>query len=109
MSDREFRIHDPRMLAAIAEIKELVLAHYPGTTFSVGPGEDPGTVWVWARVDVDDTDEVGELVDDRFLDRMIEERIPLLFIPIRTRERIAASRRDHPSKHGELAPTGTQP
>lgn len=61
MIDAPFTVTDPTLLAAINEMQRTIEGSYPGTTFSLEPGEDPGTVWMWATVDVDDTGEVFDL------------------------------------------------
>lgn len=97
MTGFEEIIADPRMAGAIEEIQQAVLARHPTTIFRVEPGEDPGSVWMWATVDVDDTDEVFDLVSDRLLDLQLERGIPLVFMPVWTPERIAANLRErHP-------------
>lgn len=102
-------VADPRMAAAIDEIQRTVDERYPGTTYSVEPGEDPGTVWMWAEVDVDDSDEVYDLVAERLLDLKIEHGIPLLFIPIWTRARNDAYWRDYLASRSRSTLSGNSP
>lgn len=80
----------PGMQAAIAEMQTLIREHHPTATFRVSRGEAPGSVFLTATVDVDDTDDVFDLVVDRLLDLQVEEGVPLQVIPVRTPERIAA-------------------
>ena len=109
MSELQASLADPRMADAIAEIQQTVLARYPGTTFKITSGEDPGTVWMWATVDVDDSDEVYEFVEERLLDLLLKERVPVHFIPIWTQERNDAYLRERSGRGRALASTGTAP
>jgi hypothetical protein len=80
----------PRMQAAIAELQELIRAHHPSVTFTVGEAWDPDGVYVRAIVDVDDSDEITELFIDRMIDLQVEDGLPLYVVPVRTPERRAA-------------------
>jgi hypothetical protein len=82
---------DPRMQAAIKEIQNLILAKFPGTTFTVGEWDEPGSVYMRAIVDVDDTDEVTELFIDRLVDFQVDENLPIYVVTVRTPERRAAA------------------
>lgn len=84
-------IVDPHIQAAIKEIQELILAKFPGTTFTVGEWDEPGSVYMRAIVDVDDTDEVTELFIDRLVDFQVEENLPIYVVTVRTPERRAAA------------------
>lgn len=84
-------IIDPHMQAAIKEIQELILAKFPGTTFTVGEWDEPSSVYMRAIVDVDDTDEVTELFIDRLVDFQVDENLPIYVVTIRTPERRAAA------------------
>jgi len=109
MSDFDDALADPRIAARIEAIRKTVLEHYPGTTFTLSPGEGPGTVWLWAAVDVDDTDEVWELVADQTVDFVVDGRSPLLFIPVWTTKRSEAYWHQREAERRALAPTGTAP
>ncbi len=109
MSDLRASLADPRMADAIVELQQTVLARYPGTIFEVTSGEDPGTVWMWATVDVDDSDEVYDFVAERLLDLQIDEGLPLHFMPVWTQERNDAYLRERAARGRALAPTGTEP
>ena len=78
------------------EMKALIRARYPQATFAAGYGEDPVGVYLTARVDLEDTDEVVDVYIDRLVDLQIEEGLPLHVLPLRTPERIAALLRDRP-------------
>lgn len=83
---------DLKMQAAVTELQELIRAHYPTATFTVGEAENPDGVYMRAIVDVDDTDEVTEVFIDRMIDLQVEDGLPLYVVPVRTPARIAALR-----------------
>lgn len=74
--------NDPRIQAALAELRALILRHFPDTTFIVHRGEEP-VVGIYLRpiVDVEDLDEVGELVTPRLVDMQVEEGLPIYVFP----------------------------
>ena len=81
---------DPPMTAAIDDLRSLISARYPSTTFELAEGEDPDGLYLTATVDVDDPDEVVDLFVERLTDLQVEDGLPLYVIPIRTPERRAA-------------------
>src|SRR5918912_1360333 len=84
-------ITDPRVLAAVTELEELVRSRYPDATFRVGRGQDdPEAVHVYATVDLEDTEPVVDLVIERELELHLTEGLPVQVIPLRTPERNAA-------------------
>jgi hypothetical protein len=84
-------ITDPRVLAAVNELEELVRSRYPDATFSVGRGQDdPEAIHVYATVDLEDTEPVVDLVIERELELLLDEGLPVQVIPLRTPERNAA-------------------
>ena len=95
----------PRIREAIEGFQDLIIAHFPGTTFLVSTGNDPVGVYQDAVVDLDDPDEVMDLIIDRLLTVQIEERLPLYVIPMRTPERAAAV---YARDYARPAPTETE-
>ncbi len=91
MDDEPFEITDPRMQAAVEEIRTLILAHFPTTTFEVGEAEEADSVYMRAIVDVDDTDDVIAVFLDRLVDVQVDENLALYVVPVRTPERRAAA------------------
>lgn len=83
---------DPRIQAAVAELQDMIRAHYPSTVFTVGEAEDPDGIYVRAVVDVDDPDEVAEVFIDRMIDLQVEDGLPIYVVPVRTPAREAAER-----------------
>ncbi len=80
----------PRIDQAVSQLQSMILERYPTATFDVLPGDDPEGAYVWATVDVDNTDQVLDVVLDRLLDLQVEEGLPVHVIPIRTPERVQA-------------------
>ncbi len=92
MNDDRFEITDPKMQAAVDELQQLILAHFPLTTFTVGEAEEPDGVYMRAIVDVDDADEVADVFMNRLVDFQVEENLPIHVVTVRTPERRAALR-----------------
>jgi hypothetical protein len=108
MSHEQLRVDDPRITQALNELADLVRRHHPEATFQVAPAQDdPSIVHLLARVDVEDTEEVAELVMDRMIQMQVDEGLPIYVIPLRTPERIAAlreARSRQPRPRGEYVP-----
>jgi hypothetical protein len=73
----------PKMHAAMAEIKDLILQHFPDATFDSGPGEDPVGMYLIATVDLEDLGPVEDVFIDRLVDLQVDEGIPLYVITSR--------------------------
>lgn len=84
--------YDPRIEAALVELRALIARRYPDAIFDVAHGEDPEGVYLTAYVDVDDTDEVVDLFVERLLALQIEDGLSVYVIPLR-----ADSRRQAPA------------
>jgi hypothetical protein len=101
VNDDDISEDDLRVQAALAELREMILERYPTATFEVGRDPDHGaSIFLYATVDLDDPDEVGDLVIDRLLELQIDEALPVHVIPLRTPARILAElrSRQEPSK-----------
>jgi len=76
-----------RVREAADELKAMIRQQYPNAQFQLVRAADQQRSWhLRAMVDVDDPDEVGDLVSDREIDMLVEERIPIHVIPVRWRE-----------------------
>jgi hypothetical protein len=83
---------DERTQEAIQEVRRIIAARYPTTTFELArAADDPRSIHLLVVADVDDPDEVGELVIDRVVALQVDEGIPLHVIPLRTPERVQAA------------------
>jgi hypothetical protein len=93
--NKEQPIHrNEKTTHAVSELAGIITKHYPSAQFALAPGSDePHSSTVLATVDVADPDEVLEKVLDRVVELNVEEGIPVHVVPLRTPERIAASRR----------------
>lgn len=101
MMNDQHMIADPRMRAAVAELQELILAHFPSTTFEVGEADYPDEVYMRAIVDVDDTDDVIAIFLDRLVGLPVDENLPIWVAP----ERIpAANHLEQKTRYRELSP-----
>lgn len=86
----------------INEIKQLVHEKFPDAEFRVGKGPEPGT-YLYATVDVADTDEVRNVVLERIVDIQVDEGLDLYFLPLRPPEKVLA---DFDRKKAERANRG---
>lgn len=80
---------DPRIVAAIDELRGLISARFPSADFRVGLGEDPEGVYLRAVVDVEDRGEVVDVFLDRLVDFQLDGGLPLYVVVGRTQERNA--------------------
>lgn len=87
-NDRERELlADPKMQAAIEELKAIILEKYPSATFTVGWDEDPDGIYIDATVDVEDRTEVIDVYSDRLVDLQVFGGLPLFVVPVRTPEK----------------------
>lgn len=68
---------DPRLQAALAELRTLIAARYPDACFSTYRGEDPDGIYLKAIVDVEDLDDVTDLFMDRLVELQVEGGLPV--------------------------------
>jgi hypothetical protein len=95
MNPEHQRPLDPPVLAALDELKGIILRHHPSASFTVSRGNDePGNIHLNAVIDSDDPDQVLDLLSDRLVELQTDERIPVYVIPLRTPERILAAMRE---------------
>lgn len=109
--------NDPRVQAALAELRERILRHYPAATFDVFLGAEGDLIWLRAIVDVDDLDEVTDIVLQRVVHVQVEEGIPVGVLGGWTDERLAeyyrqlaatrAATRDATTSRGAITGAGT--
>lgn len=64
---------DPRVQAALAELRELIARRFPDACFEIVHRDDPEGIYLIATVDVDDLDEVTGTVLSRMVDMQILE------------------------------------
>jgi len=89
MTTQPISEQDPKVRAALEELKNLIWTKWPSATFEVSRGEDnPHAVHLDAIVDVDDTDEIMDLVIGRLLELQLDEGVPIHVIPTRPIARV---------------------
>lgn len=94
MSKEYLETLDPKVLAAVTELQQLVSAKYPSAIFYVAPGEEsPESTYVTATVDIEAPDDVVDLVIERVLAMQLDDGIPVHLIPIRTINRVLEMRK----------------
>lgn len=81
---------DPRIQAALKELRALITAQYPEARFSVARGDDPDGIYLTPEIDVEDLDEVDAAYADRLLDMQVEEGLPVYVVPVWPLERVRA-------------------
>lgn len=72
---------DPRIQAAIQELRALLLARFPEASLKVVHRDDPNGIYIIATVDADDSDEVFEAVAPRMVDMQSDEGLPVYVVP----------------------------
>ncbi|MBA2276288.1 MAG: hypothetical protein H0W06_00880 [Chloroflexia bacterium] len=101
---------DPRIQAAVAELRERILEHYPAATFEVVRGEDPEGIYLIPTIDVDDLEEVATVFEPRLVDMQVEEGLPVYVFPDwpleRIREQLRQKARDRATSE-TVVPTPT--
>lgn len=81
---------DPRLEAAVAELRDAIFDRYPSATFELTQGYDPVGMYLVPTVDVEDTEEVADVVADRLLALQLDEGVPIYVFPVRPLGRILA-------------------
>jgi len=97
MSPPRFDRDDPRIQAALTELRGLIAARYPEATFEVYDDvEDPEGIYLDATVDVESIFDVIDLVSDRMVDIQVDDGLPVYVVVSRPPERVAAMLREMP-------------
>ena len=81
---------EPRLQAALEELRGIIGRHVPTATFTVTRGEDPTGIYLTPVVDVEDWDEVTDVFLDRLIELQVEEGLPVYVIPDQPPERALA-------------------
>jgi hypothetical protein len=76
-----------RVREAAEGLKAIIRGRYPDARFQLVRAADQQRSWhLWTMVNAEDPDEVGALVSDCEIERLVEERIPIHVIPSRWHE-----------------------
>lgn len=73
---------DSRIVSAIDELKQLILARFPDACFDLASGPESDSIYLVALVDTEDLDDVMEVYIDRLVDLQVEERLPVYVISL---------------------------
>lgn len=79
---------DPRIEAALAELRKMIKEKCPDAIFEVVPRHYGHECYLDVTVDVDDTDDVFDIVADRLVDMRVEENLPVFVMPLRPAYRV---------------------
>ena len=93
MNGKYIDIDAPRIQAALAELKALILARYPDAIFEVLEGEDPVGVYLRTTVDIEDSSDVMETVLDKLYELEVEQELPVYVVTTQPIARVAAQLR----------------
>lgn len=74
-------LDDPRIQAALDELRGLIEQRFPEASFSIYFGDEPEGIRLLATVDVEDLDEVMDAVVDRLVDMQVYEGLPVYVVP----------------------------
>ncbi len=71
-----------RLAPYLGELKALVRARHPDAGFQLGPGPEPGTWLLWARVPVEDDPELEEALAERSTDYLVEHGVAISVVTV---------------------------
>jgi hypothetical protein len=67
---------------AAEELKSMIRLKYPDAKFRLAKSPYDRDAWnLWTYVEIEDPDEIRELTNDRAIDMLSEEHIPLYVVP----------------------------
>ena len=93
--------NDPRIQAALEELRGMILDKFPGATFTVTYGDDPEGIYLNPTVDIEDLDEVTNVILSRMVDMQIDEGLPVYVVPEWPDHRIEAYWREQRARQAE--------
>lgn len=101
---------EAQLMAALEELREMILALYPHATFSTRHGDDPVGVYLRAEVDVENLIDIVDVVLGRRVDMQVDEGLPIELVPVRPIQReIANLRRSNRTAVGRRLQVGEAP
>ncbi len=80
---------DPQIHAALTELKDVIVAHYPTATFDTFYRDDPEGLRLRATVDIDDLDTVMDIVIDKLYEVQVERGLPVYVVMVQPHARLA--------------------
>jgi len=93
MSPERISPTDPKVAAALNELKGLIAAKYPDASFDVFEGEDPEGVYLRATVDIEDSSDALVPALDKLHELEVEQGLPIYVVTDQPVERVAAGLR----------------
>src|SRR4051812_41831344 len=90
MNPERIRPSDPRVVAALNDLKHLIAAHYPDASFDVFEGEDPDGIYLRATVDIDDSSDALIPALDKLHELEVEQGLPIYVVTDQPAARVAA-------------------
>ena len=84
----------PAMEKAVNELKGTISKCFPQASFVLEEGFDPKGIYLVTTVDIADTDEVIDVIGDRFVELQVDEGLPIYVIPFRPLQRVVAELRE---------------
>jgi len=69
--------NEPRIKAAISELKAMITKQWPDTTFEVTHDYDPEGIYLIANAPVEDTWDVRDIIGERYVEMQVEEGLPI--------------------------------
>lgn len=96
--------NDPRIQAALKELRERILQSYPAVTFDTFVGAEGDMIWLEVTADVDDPYEVRSVVSDRIVDMQSEEGIPVSVTVLWPKQQYREYERQQASRRPTIAP-----
>ena len=89
MSPDRIELTDPRVTAAVEELRGLIAAKYPDATFAVFEGEDPEGIYLRATVDIEDSSDALTPALDKLYELEVEQELPIYVVTSQPAARIA--------------------
>jgi hypothetical protein len=93
MSPDRIERTDPRITAALDQLKDVIAAQYPAAHFDVFEGEDPDGVYLRATVDIEDSSDALTPALDTLYALQVEQELPIYVVTSQPTERVAAQLR----------------
>ncbi len=90
MRGRCIKLTDPRVTAALDELKALIAGQYPDATFEAFEGDDPAGIYLRTTVDIEDSSDALTPALDKLYDLEVEQGLPIYVVTSQPPARIAA-------------------
>ena len=90
MTHENIEAYDPKVAAALDELKGLIAARYPDARFEVFEGEDPQGVYLRATVDIEDSSDALVPALDKLHELEVEQGLPIYVVTDQPLKRVTA-------------------